>query len=279
MRAEQHIVTPDADIAFWDEGDGEAVLLVHASFGADWFAPLAGLLPGLRVVRTHRAGYGRSRDLSGRLGVTDHARHLAEVLRARGIGPAHVVGHSTGGTITLQLAAAHPELVWSMVLLEPAFPYAPDEPESDAMRRAVAAAEEGDLARAYGFFPGSVCAPGYLDVMTRALGTEGFRKSVFSGRYFFEHERAAFAAWDADAAGLEDLPQPVLLVAGGEGERLNSPYRARNRALAGRLARARQVTLPGVSHAMPLEDPSLVAWTVLDFIRRHPVEAAHRPSG
>lgn len=124
-----------------------------------------------------------------------------------------------------------------------------------------------------------MCAPGYLDVMTRALGTEGFRRSVLSGRYFFDHERAAFAAWDADTAGLDGLPQPVLLVAGGEGERLNSPYRARNRALAGRLARARQVTLPGVSHAMPLEDPSLVAWTVLDFIRRHPVEAGHRPSG
>ncbi|MFE0632241.1 alpha/beta fold hydrolase [Streptomyces sp. NPDC058864] len=274
MPAEHHLLTPDADIAFWDEGDGEPVLLVHASFGADWFAPLAGLLPGFRVVRTHRAGYGRSRDLSGELSVADHTRHLAEVLDARGTGPAHVVGHSTGGTLALQLAAAHPQLVRSMVLLEPALPYAPDEPESDAMRRAVAAAEEGDLARAYGHFPGRVCAPGYLDVMTRALGSDGFRRSVLSGRYFFDHERAAFAAWDADAAGLEAVRQPALLVAGGEGERLGSPYRARNRALAGRLARAEQVTLPGVSHAMPLEDPALVAWTVLDFVRRHPVEAA-----
>ncbi|MFB7288785.1 alpha/beta fold hydrolase [Actinacidiphila glaucinigra] len=273
MPAEHHLLTPDADIAFWDEGGGDAVLLVHASFGADWFAPLAGLLPGLRVVRTHRAGYGRSRDLSGRLSVTDHTRHLAEVLGARGIGQAHVVGHSTGGTLALQLAAAHPGIVRSMVLLEPALPYAADEPRSDAMRRAVAAAEEGDLARAYGHFPGSVCSPGYLDVMTHVLGREGFRKSVLSGRYFFEHERAAFAAWDADAAGLEALRQPVLLVAGGEGERLDSPYRARNRALAARLARAEQVTLPGVSHAMPLEDPGLVAWTVLDFVRRHPVDA------
>lgn len=33
------------------------------------------------------------------------------------------------------------------------------------------------------------------------------------------------------------------------------------------------MTLPGVSHAMPLEDPGLVAWTVFDFVRRHPVDA------
>lgn len=81
------------------------------------------------------------------------------MLGARGIGQAHVVGHSTGGTLALQLAAAHPGIVRSMVLLEPALPYAADEPRSDAMRRAVTAAEQGDLARAYGHFPGSVCSP------------------------------------------------------------------------------------------------------------------------
>ncbi|MFF7678471.1 hypothetical protein [Actinacidiphila glaucinigra] len=122
-----------------------------------------------------------------------------------------------------------------MVLLEPALPYAAGEPPGDAMRRAVAAAAEGDWHGLTATSRGSVCSPGYLDVMTRVIGTGGFRKSVLSGRYFFEHERAAFAAWDADAAGLEALRRPVLLVAGGEGERLGSPYRARNRAPAARL--------------------------------------------
>ncbi|MFF3753414.1 alpha/beta fold hydrolase [Streptomyces sp. NPDC002018] len=271
MATVHHLGLRDADIAFRDEGDGEPVLLVHASFGAAWFDRVAPLLNGYRVVLTHRAGYGGSRDKSGGLSLADHARHLAEVLKARKIERAHVVGHSSGGSIALELASAYPRLVRSLTLMEPAFPYAPDEPRSDAMRDAIRAAKEGDLPRAFGFFPGSVCGPGYRDVFRRALGPEGLEESIRSGRYFFEHEIGALAGWDSDAAGLGDLGQPALLVDGAEGERLNSPYRARNRALAKRLAHAEQISLPGVSHAMPLEDPALVARTVIAFIRRHPL--------
>jgi 3-oxoadipate enol-lactonase len=119
--AATHLST-DASIAYWDEGAGEPVLLVHASFGADWFAPLAALLPGHRVVRTHHAGYGASHDLSGQLTVADHARHLAEVLHGAGIDRAHVVGHSSGASIALHLAGAYPDLVHSLIALEPAAP-------------------------------------------------------------------------------------------------------------------------------------------------------------
>src|SRR5690606_28991329 len=46
----------------------------------------------------------------------DFARLLAEL----GITRAHVVGHSYGGAIALQLAASAPDLVHSLSLLEPA---------------------------------------------------------------------------------------------------------------------------------------------------------------
>ena len=233
----------DSGIAFWDEGDGEPILLVHASFGADWFSPLALLLPGYRVVRSHRAGYGRSRDLSGDISLPDHARHLAAILHAESIARAHVVGHSSGASLTLQLAASYPELVHSMVLLESAFPYAPDEPKSDAMRNAILAANDGDLEGALALFPGSVFTPGYADVFEQALGSKGLEESILSGKYFFDHERFALAEWDSDAVRFESLTQPTLLVDGEEGERLNSPYRLRNAALSQRLPHAQRVSI------------------------------------
>jgi pimeloyl-ACP methyl ester carboxylesterase len=267
METVRLIQLPDAHIAFWDEGEGDPVLLIHASFGADWFAPVARLLSGYRVVRTHRVGYGHSLAIRSNLSLVDHTRHLAEILRASSIRHTHVVGHSSGGSIALQLASSYPELVQSMVLLEPAFPYAPDEPKSDAMRNAIQAAKEDDLERAFSFFPGSVCSPGYRDVIARTLDEKGLQASILSGRYFFDYETTALAAWDSDAAHLDRLPQPTLLVDGEEGERLNSPYRARNAALLQRLPQATRLSLPGVSHVMPLENPSLVARTVVDFIR------------
>ncbi|KZM72702.1 alpha/beta fold hydrolase [Nocardia terpenica] len=265
----EHLRLGNADIAFWDEGDGEPILLVHASFGADWFAPVARMLPEYRVLRTHRAGYGRSRDLSHTLGLADHAEHLAEVLGSTGIEQAHVVGHSSGATIALQLAASHPRLVRSMVLLEPAAPAAPDEPRGQVIADAIAAARSGDLDRAFDLFLGSVMSPGYRDVLSRALGVAGLAESVRSGGYFFECEMAALVGWDA--VGLETLEQPALLVDGGAGEYLGSPYRARNRALAGRLRNAVRLTLPGLSHALPLENPCLVARTIRDFVGRYPI--------
>ncbi len=258
----------DAHIAFWDAGDGDPVLLVHASFGAEWFAPVARLLSGYRVVRTHRAGYGRSLDLEGKLSLVDHGRHLAEVLRALSIERVHVVGHSSGGSIALQLAADYPALVQSLVLLESAFPYAPDEPKSDAMRHAIQAAKEDDLERAFTFFPGSVCSAGYRQVFMHALGAEGLEASILSGRYFFDHEISSLAEWNSDAAHIETLTPPTLLVE-GEGVRLNNPYRARNASLARRLPHAERLSIPGVTHAMPVENPALIAQTILDFLSSH----------
>jgi pimeloyl-ACP methyl ester carboxylesterase len=264
-------LSTDARIAYWDEGAGEPVLLVHASLGADWFAPLAALLPGHRVVRTHRAGYGASRDLSGHLTVADHARHLAEVLQGTGIDRTHVVGHSSGASIALHLAGAYPELVHSLILLEPAAPPAPDESKNPAIGEAIAAARDGDLERAFDLFLGSVMSPGYRDVLARALGAQGLVESVESGRYFFDHEMARLVEWGRDPAGIEALEQPTLLVDGGEGERLGSPYRARNRALARRIRDAACLTIPRVSHAMPFEDPAAVAQTIVEFTRLHPL--------
>jgi pimeloyl-ACP methyl ester carboxylesterase len=272
MSTVRHLELEDSNIAFWDEGSGEPVLLVHASFSADWFAPLAQLLPEYRIIRTHRAGYGSSQDRSGQLGLTDHARHLAEVLRFQGFERAHVIGHSSGASIALQLASAYPHLVQSLVLLEAAFPYAPDEPKSDAMRLAMAAAKDDKLDEAFNHFMGSVCSPGYRDVFIQTLGTAGLEEAIRSSRYFFDHEIRALVGWDSDAAALETIDQPVLLVDGGEGEKLNSPYRARNRALAARLPHAERTTLPGVSHAMPLENAALLARIVARFIAQHPFQ-------
>ncbi|MEU1624925.1 alpha/beta hydrolase [Streptomyces sp. NPDC020096] len=261
----------DARIAYTDDGEGEAVLLLHGSLSPDWFAPAAAHLAGHRVLRTHRAGYGKSEDLIGGVGVDAHAEHCAEVLRASGVRRAHVAGHSAGACVALQLAHAHPALVGSLMLFEAAFPHAPDEPRNPAMPRALAAARAGEYERAFDLFLGGMCGPGFRDVFVRELGERGLRDAIESSQYFFTTETEAFAKWSFGPAELAALTAPVLLVVGGEGARLNTAHRARSARIAALLSHSETRLLPGVSHAMPLEDPTLIARTIGDFVTRHPL--------
>jgi pimeloyl-ACP methyl ester carboxylesterase len=262
----------DAEIAYTDEGEGDVVLLIHGSLTADWFVPVGRRLvdDGFRVLRLTRAGYGQSKDLAGGVSAAAHGEHAAKVLAAAGAARAHVVGHSTGAAVGLQLAHTHPDLVRSLVLLEASFPYLPDEPPFPPMAQAVAAAREGGYEEGFDLFLSGVGGSDYRAVLFRELGEDGLREALASSEYFFTEEARAFADWPFGASEAAGVTMPVLLVVGGEGERLGTPHRGRGAQLASWLPDAETRTLPGVSHLMPLEDPTLVAETVRDFVSRHP---------
>lgn len=261
----------DAEIAYTDEGAGDPVLLVHGSLTADWLTPVGRRLvsDGFRVLRLNRAGYGQSRDLAGGVDVAAHGEHAAKVLDAAGVERAHVVGHSTGGAVALQLARTRPDLVRSLVLLEAAFPYLPDEPPFPPMAQALAAAREGGYEEGFDLFLGGVGGADFREVLFRELGEDGLREAMDSSEYFFTAEGKAFVGWSFGASEAAGITMPVLLVVGEKGDRLHTPHRARSAQLASWLPDSETLALPGVGHLMPLEDPTLVAETIRGFVDRH----------
>jgi pimeloyl-ACP methyl ester carboxylesterase len=99
-------------------GQGEPVLLVHGtrSWGTRSFAAQEPLGErGYRLLVLDRRGYGASPDTPTEDFEQD-ARDLVDVL-AEG---AHLVAHSYGGVGALLAAAARPEAIRSLALLEPA---------------------------------------------------------------------------------------------------------------------------------------------------------------
>jgi pimeloyl-ACP methyl ester carboxylesterase len=104
-------------------GRGQPLLLVHgggedASMLAAQAEDLAAV--GFEVVTYDRRGTGRSgrEDWPGG-GAGQHADDAAALLEALGLGPATVVGVSSGGVVALALAARHPERVARVVAWEP----------------------------------------------------------------------------------------------------------------------------------------------------------------
>ena len=99
------------------------VLAVHGltGHGRRWEYLATRHLPEVPIVAPDLLGHGRSPSRAPWT-IEANAAALAEVLTssAEGGEPVVVVGHSFGGAIALHLAAAHPELVAGLVLLDPA---------------------------------------------------------------------------------------------------------------------------------------------------------------
>ena len=113
----------DTALAVQRRGSGRPVLLIHG--GGEDADLLAGQAEGLaaagfEVITYDRRGTGRSgRENWPGGGAEQHADDAADLLRALSVGPAIVVGLSSGGVIALALAARHQELVDRVVAWEP----------------------------------------------------------------------------------------------------------------------------------------------------------------
>ena len=72
------------------------------------------------VIWYRRRGYGGSTRASAQFSIAEQAADARGLLADLGVERAHVVGHSGGGVIATELAQQSPQLVRSLVVLEPA---------------------------------------------------------------------------------------------------------------------------------------------------------------
>jgi pimeloyl-ACP methyl ester carboxylesterase len=260
-----------AEVAYTDSGgDGEPLLLIHGGGLADWLTPLAATpaLKGFRVIRMVRAGYTGGPVPAG-LTVADHARHAATLLRQLGAAPAHVVAHSSGSAIALQLAVDHPSSVRTVALCEPPLvdPLADPSDVDDlhaafgpVMGSAMAATAQGDHAAAFEAFMALVCGPDYRRAMDDVLGAGLVDDAASHSGNFFTSELPAVGAWTFDPA----VTRPVLLIQGAGSPPVVHRLIAH---VAGRLPDSAVVTVDHANHLMPLTAPAELGELVAQFCR------------
>ncbi|TDD27833.1 alpha/beta hydrolase [Kribbella turkmenica] len=267
-------------VEFFERGDGEPLLLVHAGVFDAWFTPLAhdATLKDFRVLQTRRVGYDTTAPKPGRhLTIADHARHCAAILDSLQIQRAHVLGHSSGSLIGLQLAVERPELVQSLVLVEPAIAPALAPPNEAAGIResyqamAAMARAGADLVALFDTFMRQVCAQDYRDVLLAALGPEGIQRAERDCGFFFREEVPAVQHWTFDRAIASRIAQPVLFVQGGDSPSIVHAIIAHIATMLA--ADTETTTIPGTDHLLPLRDPATLGRLTADFTRRHRITA------
>lgn len=113
----------DVELAYTDTGKGESLVLVHANISdiRSWDAVVPLLANTFRVIAYSRRYAWPNEEIPENEGDPweEHAEDLAAIIEQLKIGPAHVLGNSTGATIALLLAKKRPDLVNSLILEEP----------------------------------------------------------------------------------------------------------------------------------------------------------------
>ncbi len=180
--------------------------------------------------------------------------------------PAHVVGHSYGGLLALQLALARPELVRSLALYEPVAFGILDEREDQAARDEVTgfrpyrydpAAPDEDWLRSFiewwqGAGAWDRLAPETKDAFRRV----GWKLS---------EEVASLVADRTDRATYSTIAVPTLLLGGG---RSPAAEQAVLQRLAAALPRATLRVFPELGHMGPITHPGDINSAIEEHIAR-----------
>jgi pimeloyl-ACP methyl ester carboxylesterase len=260
-------------LAYGVSGGGEPVVFIHGALIADAFAPLRAepSLFGYRLLTYRRRGYAGSSRVSAPVGIAEQAEDCRQLLRHFGLSRAHVVGHSYGGAIALQLALDAPNLVHTLAVLEPAL-VAGDSAAGyrDALVRGQQRYREAGAAVVVDEFLRARLGEGYQAGLEHVV-PGAFAQAVADAATTFEAELPALLDWRFGADEARRLSQPVLTVLGADSEALWPRFGATHRSLLAWLPRVEGFVLPAAAHGLQMQNPRGMAEALAGFLARHPI--------
>jgi pimeloyl-ACP methyl ester carboxylesterase len=254
------------ELAYEVEGSGEPMLLIHGAHIADALQPLVAepALERFQRIRYHRRGLGGStRPVETEpTTVAAQAQDAVRLLDHLGMDRAHLVGHSWGGTIALELAAQHPTRVASLVLLEPALPMTP---AGAAFGRVMAPLTEryqaGDAEGAVHGFLALVGDRNWRVTIEQTV-PGGIDQAVKDAATFFETELPG-PTWSFGPEQVAAITCPMLSVLGSR----SSPLFVQSRQLLHTWFPAcRDADIPGTTHLLQMQAPRPVAEAIAAFL-------------
>ncbi|MCK9458929.1 MAG: alpha/beta hydrolase [Proteobacteria bacterium] len=259
-----------AKIAFWDGGEGPAIVLLHG-FGADamwqWNPQAEAFATKHRVVIPDLLWFGGSKPADADYSLTHQVDVVLALMDRLDIATADFVGSSYGGLVEYELARTHPERVRRLVISDsPGSIYT--RADYDALCARFGVAELGDL-----------LVPTDADGVRRLLEI-GYYDPPWLPRFalesaykemYSEHraERRALLTWLVENMGAlgakpEKPTMPTLLV-WGDGDEV-FPIAIAERLAAHLGPETKTLIIEKARHSPNLEYPDEFNAAVLDFL-------------
>ena len=244
----------DLHCLVWGDVADPSVVLVHGNGGhAHWWDALVpALVPGWRVLAPDLRGHGESAWAEPpAYRIDDYADDLRAVLDALVVGRVALVGHSMGGRIAVRFAAAHPERVRGLAILDSRMTGV-DRTAAAAWRGRISGQRAGrgyptraDALAAFRFVPDEPHVP-------EAVVADLARHAIVErapGDWTFRFDRAVLSL-DGDRGGdlmpaLRRIRCPATVMAGAASWVMDAAHR---RAVAAALSGCTTRVFPGGHH-------------------------------
>jgi pimeloyl-ACP methyl ester carboxylesterase len=252
-------------------GTGAPVIFVHEFSGdhRSWDAQVAFFARHYRCTTYAARGYPPSDVPTAAAAYSQDraAEDVADVIRALGLGPAHVVGLSMGGFATLHFGLRFPELARSLVVAGCGYGAKPEQQpdygnrmraEADHAERIGMAALAAEMAASGYAMPLKAQDPRGWETFARQLAEHDVRGTAMTLRGVLATRPSLWHLEDR----LRRLAVPVLLVVGDE----DAPCLEPNLYLKRTLPDAALCVLPRAGHLANLEDPARFNQVVLGFV-------------
>lgn len=247
-------------------GTGEPLLLI-AGFACDhtiWAKVVPALARQFRVISLDNRGMGQSPASKTPASVRDMAEDAAGVLKALGLGPVHVAGHSMGGMIAQELALAHPELVRSLSLLA-------SFAQTDARGSAIIESwgdmptKVDPLTMTTALLPwmytnGFYSQPGVIDKLIQLIMANPYPPSA---QTIYDQSRAISASNTTDR--LHEITCQTLVVVGTDD--ILAPVSSSQDLTQG-IRGSELIVLEKTGHGLLIETPEMVVRVMLGFLTR-----------
>lgn len=250
-------------IAFERAGNGVPLVLLHGALGDSrvWRDQLEDLSDEFTVVAWDAPGCGRSSDPPDTFRLPEYADCLAGFIEALAVERPHVLGHSFGGGLALELYRRHPTVPRSLVLAGAYAGWAGSLPAEEVERRLHVALRAAELMPDR-WAPQSI--PGlFSDVMPREKAEHV--EAIMSEARPVGTRVMAHAFAEADLRDVLPLiAVPTLLLYGDDD--LRAPLNIAQ-ALDSAIPTSTLVVLAGLGHESYLESPERFNDEVRAFLR------------
>ena len=237
-------------------------MLLHGALsdGRVWQPQLDALADEFSVVAWDAPGCGRSVDPPESFRLPEYADALAGLVAELGLEPAHVLGHSFGGALALEVARRHPRAVATLVLAGGYAGWKGSLPADEVERRLAFALDTADR------LPGRFEPASMRGLFSERMSpdTAAALASIMSESRPVATRAMARALAEADLReALPSINVPTLLIHGEADERSTL---AVAEDLHDRIPTSSLVVLPELGHECSLEDPGLFNSEVRRFL-------------